>query len=138
MTIHQSTFRARKEVAQGTMAFHFEKPEGFTFKPGQAIDVILPDPSLSDAAGARRNVTDAEPRLELESVRLERPPLVVGAKGGDGDVQTRPELDRVEGVHALQAALEVVLDRDHLRDLSQVLKSWPNSGCCRAASPRSC
>ena len=53
MTIHQSSFRARKEVAEGTMAFHFEKPEGFTFKPGQAIDVILADPSLSDAASAR-------------------------------------------------------------------------------------
>ena len=53
MTIHQSTFRARKEVAEGTVAFHFEKPEGFTFKPGQAIDVILADPSFSDAASAR-------------------------------------------------------------------------------------
>ena len=26
------------------MAFHFEKPNGFSFKPGQAIDVILVDP----------------------------------------------------------------------------------------------
>ena len=28
-------------VAEGTMAFHFEKPPGFRFKPGQAIDLIL-------------------------------------------------------------------------------------------------
>jgi hypothetical protein len=25
----------REEVAEGTMAFHFEKPAGFDFKPGQ-------------------------------------------------------------------------------------------------------
>lgn len=37
MTIHRSTFQARKEVAEGTMAFHFEKPEGFTFKPARRL-----------------------------------------------------------------------------------------------------
>lgn len=26
------------------MAFHFAKPAGFRFKPGQAIDVVLLDP----------------------------------------------------------------------------------------------
>ncbi len=34
--------RSRAEVAGGTMAFHFEKPAGFEFRPGQAMDVILP------------------------------------------------------------------------------------------------
>lgn len=34
--------RRREEIADRTMAFHFDKPEGFTFKPGQAIDLILP------------------------------------------------------------------------------------------------
>lgn len=28
-------------VAEGTFAFHFKKPDGFSFKPGQAIDLIL-------------------------------------------------------------------------------------------------
>ena len=27
-------------VAEGTMAFRFEKPAGFAFKPGQAIDLF--------------------------------------------------------------------------------------------------
>ncbi len=35
------------------MAFHFDKPAGFSFKPGQAIDLILANPSSTDPAGAR-------------------------------------------------------------------------------------
>lgn len=33
-----------EEVAEGTMAFHFKKPDGFTFKPGQAVDLVLINP----------------------------------------------------------------------------------------------
>lgn len=33
---------ACQSVAEGTMAFHFEKPDGFVHKPGQAMDLILP------------------------------------------------------------------------------------------------
>lgn len=33
---------ACRQIAKGTMAFHFEKPTGFSHKPGQAIDLILP------------------------------------------------------------------------------------------------
>ena len=36
--------RARHEVAAGTSAFHFHKPPGFAFKPGQAVELLLPDP----------------------------------------------------------------------------------------------
>ena len=41
MTTFATTLEAREEIAEGTMAFHFRKPSGFEFKPGQAIDVIL-------------------------------------------------------------------------------------------------
>jgi len=45
---------ARDEVAEGTLAFHFEKPVGFTFKPGQAIDLIVPKQGVaSDSSQAR-------------------------------------------------------------------------------------
>jgi ferredoxin-NADP reductase len=37
----------REVVAEGTMAFHLEKPEGFGFKAGQAVELLLPDPSGS-------------------------------------------------------------------------------------------
>lgn len=32
----------REPVAEGTMAFHLEKPAGFNFRPGQTIDLKLP------------------------------------------------------------------------------------------------
>jgi hypothetical protein len=38
---HQSKLLNRVEVAEGTMAFYFEKPSGFEFKPGQAADLTL-------------------------------------------------------------------------------------------------
>ena len=44
MTTYTSTLTAREEIAEGTMAFHFEKPNGFAFKPGQAIDLIIAQP----------------------------------------------------------------------------------------------
>ncbi len=40
---------ARQEVAQGTLAFHLEKPAGFAFKPGQAFEVILPGSNAGDS-----------------------------------------------------------------------------------------
>ena len=39
----------RQEVAEGTMAFWFEKPSGWTFKPGQFLDITLLDPSATDS-----------------------------------------------------------------------------------------
>ena len=36
------------------MAFHFEKPAGWTFKAGQAIDMTLIDPPETDAEGDTR------------------------------------------------------------------------------------
>lgn len=43
MSSYTVALKARREVADRTMAFHFEKPTGFTFKPGQAVDITLPD-----------------------------------------------------------------------------------------------
>ena len=50
MISYQSTLIGRTEVAEGTMAFQFEKPKGFIFKPGQYIDLALLDsqPGLSN------------------------------------------------------------------------------------------
>ena len=41
-------------VAQGTTAFHFSKPAGFGFKPGQACDLILPGQAQNNGADTRR------------------------------------------------------------------------------------
>jgi ferredoxin-NADP reductase len=47
--------KIRQDVAAGTMAFHFEKPPGFTFLPGQAGDFALPNPPETDAEGNKRS-----------------------------------------------------------------------------------
>jgi ferredoxin-NADP reductase len=41
MSAYQSTLIGRAEVAEGTMAFQFEKPNDFVFKAGQYIDLTL-------------------------------------------------------------------------------------------------
>lgn len=47
MTTHQVRLQSRHNVAEGTVAFHFDKPAGFEFKPGQAIDLVLAGTGLS-------------------------------------------------------------------------------------------
>ena len=49
----------RKEVAEGTMAFRFEKPLGWAFKAGQYLDMTLLDPPESDAEGNVRSFSIA-------------------------------------------------------------------------------
>ena len=49
----------RREVAEGTMAFRFEKPSGWTFKAGQYLDMTLLDPSETDAEGNVRSFSIA-------------------------------------------------------------------------------
>ena len=46
--------KSRYEIAAGTMAFHFEKPEGFQFRAGQSIDLTLIDAPETDAKGNGR------------------------------------------------------------------------------------
>ncbi len=58
----------REEVAQGTMAFHFEKPSGFHFKAGQFADVTLAEPPETDAEGNTRTFSIASPPFENELV----------------------------------------------------------------------
>ncbi len=51
--------KARKGVAEGTMAFWFEKPSGWTFKAGQYLDITLLDPSETDSEGNVRSFSIA-------------------------------------------------------------------------------
>ncbi len=47
----------REAVADGTMSFLFEKPEGFTYRAGQFADYTLIDPPESDSEGDTRGFT---------------------------------------------------------------------------------
>ena len=58
----------RKEVAEGTMAFHFERPTEFHFKPGQYADLTLVNPPEIDAEGNTRTLSIASPPYEGELV----------------------------------------------------------------------
>ena len=44
----------KEEVANGTMAFYFEKPADFTFRAGQFCDITLIDPPETDEEGNTR------------------------------------------------------------------------------------
>jgi len=46
--------RGRREVAERTMAFTFEKPVNFVFKAGQFLEITLMNPSETDAEGDSR------------------------------------------------------------------------------------
>ena len=53
MSTYEVRLAGREEIAAGSMAFHFEKPAGFSFKPGQAIDLIHVNPPSAEAASGR-------------------------------------------------------------------------------------
>jgi ferredoxin-NADP reductase len=53
MASYEIALIGREQIAAGTMAFHFAKPAGFSFKPGQAVNIELPDPP-AEANSARR------------------------------------------------------------------------------------
>jgi ferredoxin-NADP reductase len=53
MTTYDAKLRKREEVAEGTMAFYFDRPPGFGFKPGQAIDVVLINAPVADTQSSR-------------------------------------------------------------------------------------
>src|SRR5215470_9731697 len=62
----------RREVAEGTMAFHLEKPPGFQFKAGQYMNVTLIDPPETDDEGNTRSFSIASAPFEADLVMTTR------------------------------------------------------------------
>ena len=58
----------RQQVAEGTLAFFFEKPSGFVFKAGQYVEVSLRDPPETDSEGNSRAFSLASPRRTPRSI----------------------------------------------------------------------
>jgi len=54
MTRYQCILKDREEVAERTMAFHFEKPADFQFKTKQFVDAELIEQPEMDSQGAVR------------------------------------------------------------------------------------
>jgi ferredoxin-NADP reductase len=64
MPIYKTKLKSKEEIADGTMAFHFEKPGGFGFKAGQFGDYTLLNPSETDAEGNIRGFSLASAPYE--------------------------------------------------------------------------
>lgn len=54
MGAYTAKLRSYRQVAVGTIAFHFDKPAGFEFVGGQSIDLTLVEPTQTDAEGNTR------------------------------------------------------------------------------------
>src|SRR4029450_10704488 len=66
---YDSKLLGSEEVARSTVAFHLEKPDGFTFTPGDSIALFLPEdfPGVSDARQRTFSLVNAphEERLTI-------------------------------------------------------------------------
>jgi ferredoxin-NADP reductase len=54
MPVFTATLEGREEVARGTFAFRFARPEGFSYRAGQSVSLGLIDPPETDAKGNSR------------------------------------------------------------------------------------
>jgi ferredoxin-NADP reductase len=61
---YRSKLLERVEIAENTMAFHFERPAQFDFKPGQTVDLTILNPPESDAEGDIRTFSIASSPFE--------------------------------------------------------------------------
>jgi ferredoxin-NADP reductase len=66
MPLYTVKLIGREEVAETTMAFHFEKPDGFAYKAGQFADLTLIDPPENDAEGSTRGFSLASAPSEKD------------------------------------------------------------------------
>lgn len=80
MPSYELALKRREELAEGTTAFHFEKPAAFTFKAGQSVNLELIDPP-AEANSARRTFSLVSAPFENE--------LVVATRMRDGSAYKR-------------------------------------------------
>ncbi len=66
MAIFETTLVRREPVAEGTIAFHFAKPAGFTHRAGQSLLMTLIDPPQTDNEGNSRTFTIASAPFEAD------------------------------------------------------------------------
>jgi len=72
MTTYQSRLKSREKVAEGTMAFHLDKPAGFQFKAGQYVDISLINSPETDPQGIVRSFSIASAPYENELLVVTR------------------------------------------------------------------
>jgi ferredoxin-NADP reductase len=72
MTTYDVRLTQTVEIADGTAAFHFTKPAGFNFKPGQAVDLVLIDPASPNAENLRHTFSIVAAPFQEELVLATR------------------------------------------------------------------
>jgi ferredoxin-NADP reductase len=72
MPVYKVKLKAKEKIASGTMAFRFEKPEGFVYKAGQFADYTLIDPPETDAEGNTRGFSLASAPYEDDLISATR------------------------------------------------------------------
>ncbi|GAB1386282.1 hypothetical protein MASR1M59_14300 [Melaminivora sp.] len=65
MSVETVHLLSRTALAQGTEAFHLQKPAGFAFRPGQALDIILPGGPEGDDGRHAFSIVSAPHENEL-------------------------------------------------------------------------
>ena len=117
--VFMSKLTKRQEVAEGTVAYYFEKPSGWTFRGGQFIDMDLISPPETDAEGNTRGFSIASAPFEdaiMIATRmrdtafkrvLKTLPLGAGVKieGPFGDLRLHNNASRPAVVLSARAAL---------------------------------
>jgi ferredoxin-NADP reductase len=63
---HKVPLKWKEQVAEGTMAFHFQRPADFQFKAGQYMNVTLGEPPETDAEGNTRSFSIASAPFETD------------------------------------------------------------------------
>lgn len=138
-------------VARDTMAFYFEKPDGFEFKAGQYADYTLLDPPETDEQGDTREFTISSAPFEEHlacTVRLrdtafkrvlERLPLgsavEIDAPLGSfvlSHRQTRPVVFLVGGV-GITPVRSIMLQADHDKTEREIVLFYSNKTPADAA-----
>lgn len=97
---------SKREVAQDTWEFLFEKPDGFSFQPGQYLEWMLPHES-SDSRGERRYFTIASSPTE-KHVRL----ALKFVEGGSSYKNQLKELEPGDEIIGSQLAGDFLLPKD--------------------------
>jgi len=68
MPSHRVRLQQKEGVAEGTIAFHFQRPADLEFKAGQFIDVTLIAPPETDAEGNTRSFSIASAPFETDLI----------------------------------------------------------------------
>src|SRR3989344_1472441 len=144
MAIYTVKFLKSEEIARGTSAFYFEKPDGFSFRAGQYLDMRFLNPPETDAEGNVRTFSIASAPYEsklmiatrirdtafkrvLSNLPVESEISIEGPMGNfvlHGDA-TRPALCIVGGI-GITPVRSIVLEATHEEAKREIVLLYSN------------